>query len=137
MQTTGNKFEFTNKSGDTKVTYFPFPHGPLIAGRAASPTLDYSGPEGQLSFAGPTQITQEETPSGQLLSVVLKLQNDTGSTSFSLFLPPVNLGDTKSQHFVTYAVKAQHAGLVATPGPQITYQVECFHGTAESVVVAV
>jgi hypothetical protein len=129
-----NLFEFTADSGETKITYYPFAPGPLIQGRAPGPSLQYEGPEGNLSFrAG--QITQQDTPAGQLLSVVLKPQDDTGSLTFSLFLPPVTLGVDDSQSFMTYGLKTDRAGSVQTPGAQMTYEWACLTGNARVVVM--
>jgi len=135
---TGNKFEFASHSGNTKVTYFPFAPGPIIAGHTVGASLAYTGPEGDHNFSSP-QITQQETPLGTLISVVLRPEGSTGipgSIAFSLFLPPVDMGDSKSQTFTTYAVKTvRKDSVVLLPGPQLTYEVERLHGDAEIVAL--
>jgi hypothetical protein len=128
-----NLFEFATHSGKTKITYYPFAPGPLVLGRTPGPSLQYDGPEGSLSFRD-AQITQETTPLGQLLSVVLKPEADSGSLTFSLFLPPVAMGGNNSQRFTTYGVKTRHAGLAEKPGAQMTYETECLNGDAEVVM---
>ena len=127
-----NLFEFTTHSGKTKITYYPFAPGPIIQGHTPGPSFQYDGPEGNLTFRD-AQITQENTPLGQLLSVVLKPQADTGSLTFSLFLPPVAMGSDTSQSFTTYGIKARHVGFVLKPGAQLTYETECLKGAAKTV----
>lgn len=135
-QPTGNKFDFASRSGKVKVTYYPIAPGPPIVGRPPGPSFSYSGPEGQLGFSG-AEIAQEATQIGILLSVVLKPQDDTGSTVFSLFLPPVAMANnSKSQAFATYAVKTQNAGSSGVvAGAQLSYDVESLAGNAEMVIL--
>lgn len=132
---TGDMFEFAAHTGKTKITYYPFAPGPLIHGQTPGPSFAYDGPEGNLNFRG-GQITQQETPAGQLLSVVLKPEADSGSLTFSLFLPPVSLATKDSQAFTTYGVKTRHSGWAEAPGAQLTYEVECLGGEAKSVMLA-
>jgi hypothetical protein len=129
-----NLFEFATHSGKTKITYYPFAPGPIVQGRAVGPLFQYNGPEGDLAFRG-SQVEQEDTPLGKLLSVVLKPQADAGSLTFSLFLPPVVLGASKSQNFTTYGVKTHHAGNIEKPGAQLTYETECLDGDAKAVML--
>jgi hypothetical protein len=129
-----NLFEFSTHSGKTKVSYYPFAPGPLIQGRTPGPSLQYDGPEGSLNFRG-EQITQDDTPAGQLLSVALKPQDDKGSVTFSLFLPPVSMGADDSQSFSSCGIKSRHAGFVQSPGAQITYEMEHLNGAAKVVAM--
>ena len=133
--TTGNMFQFVSHSGPTTITYNLDPSGPLIVGQPRqAPTLSYAGPEGQLNFAG-SQISQQDSPMGTLLSVVLKVNNDTGGITFSLFLPTVIMGDGQSQPFTTYGVKTYQRGFTVAPGAERTYEVERFKGTAELITL--
>ncbi len=84
------------------MTYYPDAPGPLVQGLTPGALLEYNGPEGSLSFRS-AQISRQDTPSGQLLSIVLKPQIDSGSVALSLFLPPVN------------GVKAARKALQLTP----------------------
>lgn len=68
---------------------------------------------------------------GTLLSVVLKPPSDLPSTTFSLFLPPVAMGNGKSETFTTYAVKTHKGGFVLPKGALLTYEVERLSGNAE------
>ena len=125
-----NAFDFVSYSGKTKITYYPDAPGPLVQGLTPGALLEYAGPEGTLSFRS-AQITRQDTPSGQLLSVVLKPQFDAGSVAFSLFLPPVEVGPSATEAFTTYGVKSTHVGLIRSAGAQITYEIEHFHGAAK------
>ncbi len=125
-----NAFELVSRSGRTRVTYYPDAPGPLVEGLTPGALFEYSGPEGNLSFRS-AQISRQDTPSGQLLSVVLKPQFDAGSIAFSLFLPPVNVDNTGTQPFTTCGVKARHVGQAESSGAQISYEMERFDGEAK------
>jgi hypothetical protein len=126
-----NTFTLVSQSSGTTITYYPDAPGPLVQGLTQGALFEYRGPEGQLSFRS-AQISRQETPSGQLLSVVLKPQVDAGSLALSVFLPPVSVGPSGSESFTTYGVKTHHAGLVANAGAQITYEMECFEVDAKA-----
>ena len=135
LLSTGNTFDFTSQSGTTKVTFSSVASGPIVVGQPRGASLSYTGPEGALNF-NVNQITQDQTPIGNLLSVVLK-QDTHGSTIFSLFVPTVEIGPTKSQTFSTYAIKAHKAGSpVAVPGSELKYEVEHFNGDAKILAIA-
>lgn len=125
-----NVFDFVSQSGKTKVTYFSNAPGTPPNGPAPSAYLEYAGPEGMLSFRC-SQISRQETPSGQLLSIVLKPQFDAGSLTFSLFVPPVSVAASGLRKFTTCGVKARHVGLVRNSGAQIEYEMESFAGEAK------
>ena len=126
-----NAFTFVSHSGKTKITYYPDAPGPLIEGLTPGALFEYVGAEGRLTFRS-AQISRQDTPSGQLLSVVLKPQFDAGSLAFSLFLPPVNIAESGSEAFETYGVKTQHAGFAVRAGAQMTYEMEPFEGVAKA-----
>jgi len=130
--TTGNAFQFTSHSGHVKVSYNLDPNGPPRQGNPIqAPTLSYNGPEGQLSFSG-SQIALADTPMGTLVSVVLK-QSDAGTTTFSLFLPPVNVVTGSSQSFNTYAVKTSADNSPVSIGSPLAYDVHPYKGVAETI----
>jgi len=132
---TGNTFQFVSHSGPTRITYNLDPSGPLIVGHPRqAPTLSYDGPEGQLNFSG-EQVSQQDSPMGTLLTVLLKPNNDTGGITFSLFLPTVIVGDEHSQPFTTYGVKTYERGFTVAPGAERSYEVERFKGTAELITL--
>lgn len=99
-----NKFDFVNSTGDVKVTYYPVAPGPPRQGQPQGPLFTYQSPEGELTFRG-AEVAKEQTPMGTLLSVLVQSHSLVSSTTFSLFLPPVAIGSTKSQIFTTYAIK--------------------------------
>jgi hypothetical protein len=134
-QTSANEFLLQDHSGKVKATYYPFAPGPLIQGETPGPLFSYSGPEGDLSFRG-SQVERQDTPLGQMVSVVLKPQNDTGSVTFSVFLPAVIFGDGSSENFATISVKARTLGFISKPGGQIHYETEHMQGTAKHGPVA-
>jgi hypothetical protein len=129
-----NAFTLISHSGTTKVVYYPDAPGPFLQGLTPGAVLEYSGPEGKHTFRS-AQISRQDTPSGQLLSVVLKPQFDLGSLAFSFFLPFVNIGASGIQHFTTYGVKAHHAGSRPRAGAQICYEPERFRGEAKNEIM--
>jgi hypothetical protein len=107
-----------------------------VAGVPQGSLFIYDGPEGELSFRG-SAITKEETAVGAMLSVVLKPNGPAGSGSitFSLFLPPVAIGNNKSETFTTYAVKATNVKpSLLLPGARLHYEVERLKGDAQEVI---
>lgn len=124
-----NQYELQDHSGNVKVTYYPFAPGPMVQGQTPGAELAYSGPQGDFTFRG-SQVEMQDTTLGQMISVVLKPQNDTGSLTFVLFLPQVVLGSSNSEAFNTICVTARKPGFIMKPGSQIHYEVERMHGTA-------
>jgi hypothetical protein len=131
-----NKFELVSESGKTKITYFPTASGPISPSVGVGPSLLYAGPEGTVEFRG-DQVNHQDNRSGTLLTVVVKPPFENSYTAFSLFVPPVTVrGRGDVENFTTYGVTAHHLGLVEKLGTQITYQVQCFKGKGESVILA-
>jgi hypothetical protein len=125
-----NQYELQDHSGKLKVTYYPFAPGPMVQGQTPGPELAYSGPQGDFTFRG-AQVEMQDSTLGQMISVVLKPQNDTGSLTFVLFLPQVVLGSgSNSDAFETICVTARKPGFTQKPGSQIHYEVERMRGTA-------
>ena len=129
-----NTFMLISHSGTTKIVYYPDAPGPLVQGLTPGAVLQYSGPEGNQTFRS-AQISRQDTPSGQLLSVVLKPQFDQGSLALSFFLPFVNVGESGTEMFSTYGVKSHHAGSISKAGPQICYEPQRFRGEAKTVMM--
>jgi len=125
----GDLFEFVNNSGSTKVTYYAIAPSPALTQESPRSLLQYVGPEGHWTLIG-SQVTLRENALGQLLSVILRPQAGDGSLTFSLLIPPIIVDGNGSQKFTTYAVRARHADAFVSPGPQITYELECFNGEA-------
>ena len=125
-----NAFDLVGRSGTTKITYYPDAPGPLVEGLTPGALLEYDGPEGKMSFRS-AQISRQDTPSGQLLSVVLRPQLDSGAVALSFFLPLVTVDSSGAQAFSTCGVKTWHSGSVQTSGAQIRYEMERFEGKAK------
>jgi hypothetical protein len=123
QETTATLFQFCDLYGKTKIGYYQSSDGA---------SLQYQGPEGHWTFHG-SEITQEETSLGLLLSVVLRPGVGSAPVTFWLFLPPVILGDSGSQSFVTYGMK--NGSQVQRPRKQISYEGERFFGEAKAVML--
>jgi hypothetical protein len=128
LQLSINRFELASHSGAMKVSYSP-DQGPIVVEQSPKTPFVYKGPEGELSFTE-TQITREDTPMGSLWSVVLT-QSAAGSTTLSLFLPPI-FGNG-SHTITTYAVRTHKSGSPVIVGAGLTYEVERLKGDAEFI----
>ncbi len=125
-----NEFELQDQTGQTKITYYRNAPGPIIQGEPVGPLLKYSGPEGALSFRGPA-VEVQKTLIGEMISVNLTPQDDTGSLNFTVCLPPIVFGSNRSQDFSTFCVKAAAQGDTLQPGAQLSYETEDMRGTAK------
>src|SRR5690348_18259106 len=65
--------------------------------------LDYQDAQGSRTFTG-NQINSGQSPLGTLVTVFLLRTVDTGSTTLTLVVPGVNLGNTTEQPIETFAV---------------------------------
>lgn len=116
-------------SGDgIKVTYTLQP----IAG---PPQFNYD--DGKLSrlFKG-DEIRTEDTEVGTLVSVTIHLTPDTGSTSFTVLIPKVGLGQSSSEPITTIGITTVHRRRIPGPTPQgqdDLYTVHPMQGTAQFV----
>jgi hypothetical protein len=137
---TANEFTFTHDGGTTEIVFFPRRPGPILAGQPATgPELTYKGPEGSFTFFSDADI--QNSPLGSLISVVLGPIEILGGTEhflrFSLVLPPVNMGETKKQHFHTFGVKTATTTGGVSDGAQLKYTVVALKGLAEVVILPV
>jgi hypothetical protein len=98
------------------------------------PQLTYHDATQARQFTG-DEITIEDTAIGQLVTVVLSLTVDLGSTTFSLVVPAVRLSGTGPQPISTLGITAVHRTTIAGPptGQATTYRVVRLRGTAERV----
>lgn len=139
LQRGDNQFKLSDHEKKTHVTLNLQQSGPLIQGSSqGSPSLDYQGDEGTLSFSG-EQITTVDTLLGRMYTVALNIVPDLRTLDFSLFIPSVtHKTQDKPQHFETIAIKSEHhtslQGTPTTTGADVTYSVVKMHGTAENVV---
>lgn len=101
-----------------------------------TPLFDYHDAQGSKSFSG-DQINVAETPIGNLVTVVIRLTPDSGSTSFSVLIPIVNLsGLGQAAHIHTEGITTVHRFSIAPA--LLRGQIELYHftpmsGTAEAV----
>jgi hypothetical protein len=90
-------------------------------------TLDFSG----------DQIRQLHTEIGPLVTVNLRVTPDSGSTSFSLLVPHVNLGSSELENIATVGITTIHRFSIVQEfnhGQLDSYEVTQLHGTAAHVV---
>lgn len=113
--------------GDLHVDYFET----AIDGR---PLLSYQNAHGTQTFHG-EDIELSSTLLGTLVSVTIRRTVDTGSTSFSVLLPAINV-EQGAMPLNTIGITALHRYSVLPAlmrGQLDTYSVAQLHGSAEIV----
>jgi hypothetical protein len=103
---------------------------------AGVPQFHYQDGFQSHSFSGP-QIKTEETALGTLVTVVTRMTVDTGSTTFTLVVPPVTLPASNTAPINTLGITTVHKFSVVKAfmvGQDDLYTVTYLHGTAEHVV---
>jgi hypothetical protein len=127
---TAKKPNLYELSGDgIKITYTLHP----IAG---PPQFNYD--DGKLShlFKGDEIRTIDDTDIGTLVSVTIHLEIDTGSTSFTVLIPKVGLGQSTSEPITTIGITTVHKRRIpgpTPPGQDDLYTVHAMKGTAKFV----
>ena len=130
-----NEYTFTHGGGTTEIVFFPSRPGPILQGQPATgPELRYKGEEGAFTFFS-DGIEIQDSPLGSVISVVLRLNVGAGSLTFTLVLPPVNMGSKKKETFHTIGVKTTSVGNIITEGAQRTYVVLHLKGLAEIAIL--
>ena len=82
-----------------------------------------------------TQIQSVDTEAGTVVSVPIFVSIDSGSTSFSVLIPRVNLGSADSTNITTYGITALHRFGVPAPVGQLDfYTPHQLQGTASLFV---
>jgi hypothetical protein len=132
--------------GGTKQPMAPnnyeFSGGPLQAGYTSSsingqPHFTYKDGAQTLSFSG-NQIRTAQTEIGTLVTVTTRMTVDSGSTTFTLLLPTVNLATQGTRVEVhTYGITTVHRFSVVpkmNEGQTETYTVTELSGTASLVM---
>jgi hypothetical protein len=97
--------------------------------------LTYQDAHQTLQFTG-SQIRSVPTDIGTLVTVTIQMTVDTGSTTFSLMLPAVNLEFSSQAHIKTFGVTTIHKFSVVPAlrqGQTELYTVCDFSGTVSSV----
>ena len=106
-----------------------FPQGP--------PRFSYQDASQSKAFSG-KEIQIVDTELGQIVSVVLLLTVDSGSTTFSLLVPRVNLPAGQPTPISTDGITAIHRFSIAPAllhGQLDHYSVTPLHGTASTIIV--
>lgn len=120
---------FVLSGGGLHVTY-------STSGIAGQPHLNYSSAFITHNFTG-SQLTTTTTPIGTLVTVTIMMTVDSGSTTFSLLVPIVNLNAPfDSVQVTTEGITTHHRFSVihaAMHGQIETYSVQELTGTASHV----
>jgi hypothetical protein len=115
--------------GSIHVTY-------STSGINGQPHLTYTSPFISHSFTG-SQLTTTASPIGTLVTVTIQMTIDSGSTTFTLLVPRVNLNALNdSVQITTEGITTHHRFSVipaAMHGQLDTYSVQELTGTASHV----
>ncbi len=106
-----------------------FPEGP--------PQFSYQDANQSRAFSG-NEIQIVDTEAAQIVSVVLRLTPDSGSTTFSLLVPRVNLPAGQPTPISTDGITAIHRFAIAPgllQGQLDHYSVTPLTGTASNIIV--
>lgn len=99
------------------------------------PALSYRQGAVAKSFA-PQQIHIDDTMLGQIVTITLELAVEAGATTFSLFLPPLDVPLSDSIDFTTIGLYKEARGPVMVPKRQITeWRSVHLYGIAQTVLV--
>jgi hypothetical protein len=121
-----NSFQLSGE--DIHISYGPFD---------GLPTFIYDNVRQHLTFVG-RDITVTETPAGTLVTVVIVRTIDTGSTTFSVLIPAVEIGSKASASVATQGITTIHSFSIvpsATLGQLDQYGFIPLEGTATHVEV--
>jgi hypothetical protein len=114
--------------GHLSVSYFPDGFGPVT--EAGPIVLTYQDVHRALTFRRDGVSVVDVGGLGTVVTVVLVPQRDTGSTTFSLVVPRVELPGAHSAPIRTEAITAIHKGFIRLTGQDQTYTVTALRGTA-------
>ena len=120
------------QGGGISVSYYPDGFGPPVLGRG-SLLFVYQDAHWSQSFFSDQVRTVKVDDLGTVVSVTLVETVDTGSTTFSLLVPDVQLPEQQTSVFIrTEGITTVHRVFVALAGhPQSeTYTVTALDGTA-------
>jgi hypothetical protein len=130
-----NEYTFTHDEGTTLIVFYPNRPGPILQGEPETgPELRYKGVEGTFTFFS-DRIEIQDSPLGSLISVLLKPNVGAGGLTFTLVLPPVNMGAKKKETFYTLGIKTTSIGNIIAEGAQRTYTVLHLKGLAEIAIL--
>ncbi len=109
----------------------------LPTGAGGLPHFTYQDALQTLNFTG-DQIRTVDTEIGTLVSVTIRATVDSGSTEFTLLVPTVNLGSTKSAHIQTEGITTIHRFSIFPPamlGQTELYSTTRLYGTADEEII--
>jgi hypothetical protein len=98
---------FTLQGGGVKINY-------STSGFDGKPHFTYQTSSQTLNFSG-SQIRTASTELGTLVTVSITITVDSGSTSFTVLVPHVNLGHNFSSHLSSQGIITRHK-LAPLPG---------------------
>ncbi len=120
--------------GSISVSYYPEGFGPPVEGRGSLIFVYQDAHRSESFFSDGTDVrTVKIDDLGMVVSVTIVESIDTGSTTFSLLIPDVDLPDGQSSVFMrTKGITTVHRAFVGLIGhPQAeTYAVTRLEGTA-------
>jgi hypothetical protein len=129
----------TAASSKTPTQYILHGHGVRVTFSTTSfdgtARFDYHDNHRTHAFVG-DEIRTVQTEIGMLVSVTIQLTVDSGSTSFSLLVPTVNLGNSTSAQISTIGITTHHKFSIVPSlnlGQTEMYTVTQLAGTAEAV----
>jgi len=105
------------------------------SGIDGQPHVHYQDSLHNLNFTG-SQIRTVESDAGTLVSVTIQLTVDSGSTSFSLLIPRINLNKGEIGSVRTDGITTVHRFSIVPAfmhGQLDNYTVTALHGTAQQV----
>jgi hypothetical protein len=106
-----------------------------LANRGGTASLTYKDEYRTLRF-GPGRIRTAKTEIGTLVTVTTYLTVDTGSTTFTLVVPDVNLGPKPSVPIRTLGITTvHHFSVNPRPGQVEEYATTALRGTAQERAV--
>jgi hypothetical protein len=106
------------------------------SGLDGQPHLHYQDSQHNLSFTG-NQIRTVPCDLGELVSVTIQLTIDSGSSTFSVLIPRVNLRNGETGHVRTDGILTIHRFAIVpmlNHGQLDLYSVTPLHGTAQHVL---
>jgi hypothetical protein len=128
-----NRYTFTDSEGMTRIVYLPNLASTLNA-LSTAPQLDYSGPEGELTFTH-DEIEHQQSRLGQLITVTL-VPSGPEQLDFTLILPIIYLAGQLEREFTTIAIKTKPLNASSNPaGAALTYEGFALRGVAEVVTI--
>jgi len=106
----------------------------LATGIGGQPSLTYQDRQLSKTFTG-SAVRAVTDEASELVSVSIRMSIDTGYTSFTLFVPRVNLVNGQAAHITTLGIIGVHRLTIDAPatGQLDTYHTVTLTGTASLV----